>query len=157
MQNSESLTYGITLPAGTNGIPVDEQSKQTMSGFQGNKTKTILVADDDPVVLRLTSVMLAKRGYTVLTAIDGMEAVALFEVHRDEICAVVTDLIMPRMNGREAIERIRVRNPVLPIILTSSCSGDMIGRAAMDALGIVFLQKPVIFDHLMEALSAGTA
>jgi CheY-like chemotaxis protein len=106
-------------------------------------------------VLTVTVELLKMFGYTILTATDGVEAVAVFEAHRDEIQAVVTDLMMPRMNGREAIELIRHQKPELPVILVSGYTDDIIDLAAIDALDVLFLQKPLRPQKLLAAIRAG--
>jgi CheY-like chemotaxis protein len=114
-----------------------------------------LLVDDEPTVLKMTREILMRYGFTVLTACDGVEALEVFEAHRDEIRMLVTDLIMPRMNGREAIEQIRSRKPDLPVILVSGYSHDLMERTALEANKIVFLAKPVNFQKLLAAIRSG--
>jgi CheY-like chemotaxis protein len=129
-------------------VPVPDAAE-----FYGNET--LLVVDDDPTVLTVTVKLLKMFGYTILTATDGVEAVAVFEAHRDEIQVVVTDLMMPRMNGREAIKLIRRQKPDLPVILASGYTDDIIDLAAIEALDVIFLQKPLLLKKLLAAIRTG--
>lgn len=117
--------------------------------------ETVLLVDDDPEVLRITSEILVQYGYRVLTAVDGLEALGLFEEYREEIKAAVIDMIMPRMNGREAIKQMRKQAPDLPIILASGYTDDIVDSAAIDALNVVFLPKPVDHRKLVAAIRSG--
>lgn len=114
--------------------------------------ETVLVVEDEASVLNMTRETLEQYGYTVLTSADGLEALDVFEAHRDEIRVVVTDLIMPRMNGRAAIEQIRQQKPDLPVILMSGHTNDIVDSSIMEALNIVFLPKPVRPQKLMETI-----
>jgi two-component system cell cycle sensor histidine kinase/response regulator CckA len=81
---------------------------------------TILLADDDVGVRDLASRVLGKEGYRVLAAQDGEEAVRLFEQNKAHIRVAILDDVMPKLNGRTVMERIRVSSPALPVIL---CTG----------------------------------
>jgi CheY-like chemotaxis protein len=146
-------TFGIYLPIYEGDVPMKNVPVQETAEFHGNET--LLLVDDDPTVLTVTTKLLKMFGYTVLTATDGMEAVEVFEAHRDEIRILVTDLMMPRMNGREAIEQIRRQKPDLPVILVSGYTDDIIDLAAIDALNVIFLQKPIRPQKLAAAIRAG--
>ncbi|MDD2733336.1 MAG: DUF3365 domain-containing protein [Desulfuromonadaceae bacterium] len=146
-------TFGLYLPIYTGDEPQKNVPVPDAAEFYGNET--ILVVDDDQTVLTVTVKLLNMFGYTTLTATDGVEAVAVFEAHRDEIQAVVTDLMMPRMNGREAIELIRRQKPGLPVILASGYTDDIIDLAAIEALDVIFLQKPLLLKKLLAAIRDG--
>jgi CheY-like chemotaxis protein len=81
---------------------------------------TLLVVDDEPLVRELYAATLASSGLQVLTAADGLEAVALFAAHADEIVCVLLDLTMPRMDGVATLEALRQIKPDVRVIL---CSG----------------------------------
>jgi CheY-like chemotaxis protein len=138
--------FRIYLPIYKGYSMPDDLLKQA-AGLRGNET--VLLVDDEPNLLLMLSKMLTRYGYTVLTAVDGADALQVFEAHRDEIQVVIIDMIMPRMNGRETIARIRQQKPGLPIILTSGYT-DIV----FDDPDILFLPKPVHFKKLTETLSA---
>jgi two-component system, cell cycle sensor histidine kinase and response regulator CckA len=110
--------FKVYLPINEGSRPQNQRTDQEHAVLCGNET--VLVADDDPNLLLMTAKMLARYGYTVLTAADGVEALHIFESRRDEIQAVITDLIMPRMNGRETVARMRQLRPACRLFLPAA-------------------------------------
>lgn len=135
-------------------LPVYQGDTQPGSVPNRNSTElygneTVLLADDEPNLLMVIAKMLTRYGYTVLTATDGVEALQVFEAHCDEIQAMITDMVMPRMNGLETIRLIRQKKPELPVILMSGHTG-----IELDEAGILFLPKPLQVSNLAEILRA---
>ena len=105
-------------------------------------TETILVVDDDQMVLRLADSMLKRFGYRVITATSGKEALRLFEKSPDiEVHLALVDLVMPEMSGVELVERIQKLRPGLPVLHFSSYSEDNSLRPTF-AKGVPFIGKP---------------
>ena len=105
-------------------------------------TETILVVDDDQMVLRLADSMLKRFGYRVITATSGKEALRLFEKSPDiEVHLALVDLVMPEMSGVELVERIHKLRPGLPVLHFSSYSEDDSLRPTF-AKGVPFIAKP---------------
>jgi CheY-like chemotaxis protein len=103
---------------------------------------TILLVDDDELVIEIGSEMLEHLGYQVLTASSGTEAVDTIEGKGDTIDLVILDMIMTGMGGEEAFEAIRAVNQDMPVLL---CSGRRIDRQASQILKRGFdgyIQKP---------------
>ncbi len=94
--------------------------------------ETILVAEDDEAVRTLVQQTLSGYGYQVLLATDGVEAVATLAAHRRQVRLVLMDLVMPRMNGKEASDRMREQDPGIRILFTSGYTMDVI--ASRDTL-----------------------
>ena len=105
-------------------------------------TETVLLAEDEEVVRRLAREILTGNGYKVLEAGNGREALLLSEAHRGEIHLLLTDVVMPKINGRELSERIRLLRPGLRILYMSGYTDDAIFRHGILEDGIPFLQKP---------------
>jgi CheY-like chemotaxis protein len=103
------------------------------------RTETILVIDDDRMVLGLVDSMLTRYGYTVVTATSGEEALRLFENIQVDLALV--DVVMPDMNGVGVVERIHELRPGLPILLFSGYYEHESLRPML-ARGIPFLAKP---------------
>jgi signal transduction histidine kinase/ActR/RegA family two-component response regulator len=110
----------------------------------------VLLAEDEPAVRRLARSSLERRGYRVLEACDGDEAIALFEKHRDEIDLLVLDLAMPRRSGLEALAAIRESVPEIGAVLTSG-HGGLDDPTALPA-HTVALPKPYRPDDLATAI-----
>lgn len=104
-------------------------------------TATVLIVDDEVEVRRFIQVALERRGYHVLLAEDGLAGVEAFEAHRAEVDLVVLDMIMPRLDGRGAFERLRALSSDLPILLCSGFAGVEVADL-LDAGRSVFLEKP---------------
>ncbi|MFA7165797.1 MAG: response regulator, partial [Desulfoplanes sp.] len=117
---NERTTFKIYLPMrrqfsadSTNTIVNDSQPAR------GGGTETILVAEDDAMILHLATSILSDAGYTILTAADGFEAVRVFAKHADNIDLVLMDVMMPRMGGKGAMERILNKCPTQRYLFVS--------------------------------------
>jgi len=127
------------------GLEYDSRSGKEVS-------PSILVVDDSVTVRKVTSRILRRQGYTVLTAKDGIEAL---KVMQDEIPAVILlDIEMPRMDGFEVATRVRASDELssIPIIMITSRTGDKHRQRAME-LGVDhYMGKPYQEEHLLETL-----
>jgi signal transduction histidine kinase len=114
-------------------------------------TETVLVADDDPDVVRLTRRVLERAGYVVVAAANGSEAVQLYREHGERINLVVADVAMPGMSGPEAGARIRAIDPDARILFVSGSSA-----GALSSFGPLtpFVAKPYVPDDLLRAVRA---
>jgi PAS domain S-box-containing protein len=144
-------TFKIYLPAMDASAEARKESAALPSLPHGCG-ETILVVDDEPSVLIVTSETLTAFGYNVLTACDGAEAVAIYLEHRDEISAVLTDMAMPIMDGAATVHALRKINPAVKVIVASgSTSGG--GLADHPDLKIEhFLAKPYTAGTLLKTL-----
>lgn len=113
-------------------------------------SETILVAEDDPVLRKLTTTILHDHGYTVIEAIDGADAVAKYGENRARIHLVLLDGIMPQKNGREALDEIQLINSSVKAIFMSGYSQDIISKQGLLEPGINFIVKPVIPSVLLK-------
>ena len=111
-------------------------------------TGTVLLVEDESAVRKLATKILARAGYRVLAAADGVEAVDLFKRHAQNVDVLVIDAVMPRMGGREAYESISAMRPGIPALFCSGYSADVLG--ADFALGpcVQLLQKPYSSEEL---------
>ena len=91
-------------------------------------TETVLVVEDQPALLRLISVCLEKRGYTVLAAEDGAEAIRILENNPGKIDLVVSDIMMPKLNGLELREKAKLLRREMRFLFISGYTEDTIGR-----------------------------
>jgi len=112
---------------------------------------TILLAEDDSGTLQLLDELLTRTGYTVITAVDGEDAVKKFTAHKEEIQLVVSDMIMPKMSGRRVYDEIRAIYSGVKFIFLSGHSKDIIEREGGFCDGIEVIRKPVMpFDLLVK-------
>jgi len=146
----QGSAFTIYLPPAV--APNQVVSVEAAQAKQG-QGETILVVEDDPGVLEATGAMLRQLGYTVLAANSGTEALDHFEAHRQKIDLVLSDMVMPDMDGEELFQRLQAIDPSLKMIVMS---GYPLGNRGADLLagGVVdWLQKPVSFGQLSQAVA----
>jgi signal transduction histidine kinase len=108
----------------------------------GRGAETVLLVEDDVGVRRLAERILTHNGYRVLSAPNGEEAVRMADVRKGELDLLLTDLVMPGMNGRELASVLRSRLPGLRVLFTSGYTSDAILRAGVLESEEAFLTKP---------------
>ncbi|MFH0785433.1 MAG: response regulator [Pseudomonadota bacterium] len=113
---------------------------------------TVLVVDDDPILLSIASSMLTRLGFTSLETTDSVEAVEVFKQHSKSICCVLCDLMMPQMNGWETLKALRRLAPGLPVMLSSGYVQTELFEGDHPELPQVFLGKPYSLNELREAI-----
>jgi two-component system cell cycle sensor histidine kinase/response regulator CckA len=115
--------------------------------------ETVLLVEDEEVVRRLAQRGLESCGYRVLSAPNGEEAVRMFAVHED-IHLVITDVVMPKLSGREMVERLRDRRPNLRVLYMSGYTDDAVVLGGVVNEGTNFIQKPFTMRALAQKVRA---
>jgi PAS domain S-box-containing protein len=142
--------FSVYLPA----APSEERPEGVeASGRQYRGAgELILVIDDEAIIRQMAQEKLEALGYRVLTASNGQEALPLYEAHRKEIALVLTDMMMPAMDGLATLQALRQRDPELRVIAVSglSASREEIAAAGLTIQG--FLPKPFTADQLLRAI-----
>jgi len=134
-------TFSIYLPKGEISTPANVRTFNEDALPRGNET--ILVVEDEEVLRELASQILESLGYCVLLAEDGESALSILEqTAASRIQLVVTDLVMPRMTGRELATRIIRDFGQMPVLFMSGYTDDQILRNAVEDAEVEFLQKP---------------
>jgi signal transduction histidine kinase/ActR/RegA family two-component response regulator len=116
--------------------------------------RTVLIAEDDASVRAMVAKLLGSRGYRVFEASSGPDAIALFERNASEISLVVSDVMMPRMSGKDVVDQLRRARPGLPILLVSGYAHDVLGRDVTLGERCAFLAKPFSEAALLDAVRA---
>jgi PAS domain S-box-containing protein len=119
-------------------------------------SETILLADDEAALRNLALAILQRRGYQVLLAEDGLQAVELYRANRDRIDLVILDLTMPRLSGRDAFHQIRQLNPEVRVLFASGYSPDHLSAEEHQHLA-GFVSKPYRPDGLAAAVHEALA
>jgi signal transduction histidine kinase/ActR/RegA family two-component response regulator len=132
-------TFKIYLPAQVEAV--EEKLDETQPVLRGG-AETILIAEDDETLQRLLTGMLTGLGYNVILTHDGKAAVETYSNRRDEIDLLILDMVMPRMGGREAYERIRTLRGEVPVIFMTGYSAEMAQTRFVLETGATFIQKP---------------
>jgi CheY-like chemotaxis protein len=111
-------------------------------------TETVLVVEDQDEVREFVVQALATRGYRVLQAVDGPAALALNERHTGIIDVLLTDVILPGMNGRELAERFKTVRPGIKLIYTSGYTQDIIANRGVLHSGVAYVHKPYTAEEI---------
>jgi two-component system, cell cycle sensor histidine kinase and response regulator CckA len=136
-------TFKIYLPAVID--PADEVAPVHRRGEVRGGSETILLVDDEDSVRKLASVVLRARGYTVVEARDGLEA--LESMKERPVDLVVSDVMMPGLKGTELAQRLKAERPGLPVMLMSGYAEEAIRE---EIGGVQFLGKPFASAELLE-------
>jgi CheY-like chemotaxis protein len=136
-------TFKIYLPkskgATTGPIYQDNQIDNLPSG-----TETVLLVEDDPAVREVAAHTLRQQGYTVIEASNGHEALRLMRECDKEIHLLLTDVVMPEMNGKALADQIQSVRPQTKALFTSGYTDDAIVQHGVLKPGIAFISKPFL-------------
>jgi two-component system sensor histidine kinase EvgS len=142
----KGTTFKIYLPRfkdETAQVPSEKSVGKRLTG-----TETILLVEDDAAVLNLSKIILEKLGYTVLASPTPIQAIRLVEEHQGDLHLLITDVVMPEMNGRELAEQLSTIRPNLKCLYMSGYTADVITHRGILAEGVNFIQKPFGSDAL---------
>lgn len=140
-------------------LPVTEKGKEKeiskplakeYNTFSGKEK--ILVVEDNEAVLILVSDTLTSLGYSITTASNGYEAIRLAESSEEPFALLVTDVVMPRMNGRELFERLSTRLPSLKVLYISGYSHEVLHKSGVKNQDVVLLEKPFDKQRLAKTI-----
>ncbi|MFO1482379.1 MAG: PAS domain-containing protein [Verrucomicrobiaceae bacterium] len=149
-QVGKGTVFRVYLPAATQveSIPVPAPSDPTLRSGRG---ELVMVVDDEASILTATSHALEAFGYQVVTACDGADAIATYLRLENKPVVVITDMMMPVMDGPAMIQALRRIHPNLPVIGASGLNHQM--QAKVTSLGVRhFLRKPYTADAMLKAL-----
>jgi two-component system cell cycle sensor histidine kinase/response regulator CckA len=134
-------TFRIYLPEHTG--PVEELPSPSTVAPPGG-IETILIVEDEPAVRRMASRALRSQGYAVLEATNGAEALEVLSGAAGPVDLVLSDVVMPVLNGRELSERLAIDRPEVRVLFMSGYTDDDIVRRGLLRPGAPFLQKPFV-------------
>ncbi len=143
-------TFAVYLPVSDLAPTLSLRPVARADRLQGQET--VLVCEDDPAVRRLAVRMLSRAGYHVLEASDGEEALRAEAAHSGPIAVLLTDVIMPKMNGRELSTALVARRPEVKTIYFSGYPADVISDQGVLDEDVEFLQKPFVRQELLARL-----
>ncbi|MBN1381184.1 MAG: PAS domain S-box protein [Deltaproteobacteria bacterium] len=149
-EKGNGTTFNIYLPASEKKLTAIKESHGKIE--KGHET--ILLVDDEEMILNVTEKLLKNLGYQVITAKGGEEAIEIYRRKKFGIHLVVLDMIMPGMNGGETFDRLKGINPHIKVILSSGYSlnnqaADILKKGCRD-----FIQKPFNIEDLSQSIRA---
>jgi PAS domain S-box-containing protein len=155
----QGTTFKIYLPRVDQ--PAEHPSTERRPNRMAHGTETILLVEDDPQLRELSSSVLGHCGYRVLTAATPEAGLAICESNHHEIRLLVTDVVMPRMNGRQLAERIQRMSPKIRVLYISGYTDNAIVHYGVLDPGLWFLAKPFTLSALIakvrEVLDSATS
>lgn len=150
-ETGQGSVFTIYLPRAeiASQYRIDVPAKQ---GLQADGNETILLVDDESVIIELGREVLEHRGYRVITAFDGFDAIEKFRAQIGEIDLVIVDLCLPKMGGEELIARMLAERPEIPVILSSGLPESESRYRNINFGSIAFIQKPYRPSELLTAV-----
>jgi len=139
-------TFKIFLPLIQS--KVKEIKPEDLQKVKGG-TETILIGEDDAQVRNLLKEVLLKAGYHIIEAVDGNDAVEVFDKNKDNIHLLILDVIMPKKTGKEVYEDLKKVKSDIKVIFVSGYSADIIHKKGILEVGLDFVSKPVSPDELL--------
>jgi CheY-like chemotaxis protein len=150
-------TFVLYLPR-LRAADVRQGRRSPSAGVDVGGSEAILLVEDDVALRNLALRVLRRAGYTVLEAHSSREAIALGATHPERIDLLLTDVVMPDLNGRTVAERLTTHRPDLRVLYMSGYTDDDVMRRGISAAQTQFMQKPFLPDELLrrvrEALDA---
>ncbi len=146
----QGTTFTIYLPryAGDDVVSGNgDQHEQIIGGHE-----TILLVEDEPSILRMTRIMLERLGYTVVAAQSPLKAIEAAAAYTGKIDLLLTDVVMPEMNGRDLAGHIKLQYPRVKRMFMSGYTSDVIAHHGKLEDGVSFIQKPFTMSGLSEMI-----
>jgi signal transduction histidine kinase/ActR/RegA family two-component response regulator len=148
----QGTTVTVRLPRGNGRAPAATAERAPAVASGG--TETVLVVEDDRGVRRLAADSLRSRGYTVLEAADGAEALRVAQGHAGTIHLLITDVVIPRMSGRALADHLLAARPSLKVLYVSGYPAEAVSAHGVPEEGVAFLEKPFNAASLAAAVRA---
>ncbi len=147
-RGAEFTTYFPVSTLEIENVPAPKEESHEVAG--GNET--ILLVEDEPMLLDLLKLVLEEHGYTILAAMDGEEGVRCYRQYKSDIDLVLTDMGLPKLGGWEMFQKLREENPDVKVILASGfvdpdMKADLIEKGARD-----FVQKPYVPQKILRRI-----
>jgi signal transduction histidine kinase/CheY-like chemotaxis protein len=146
----QGATFSIYLPRHIGSA--EQPPKQGAAAQASNRREIILVVEDEPSNLKLIERMLERQGYVVLAAGTPGEAIRVAREHAGKIHLLVTDVIMPEMNGRDLARKLLSLDPRLKCLFMSGYTADVIAQRGVLDEGVSFIQKPFSIKDLSDKI-----
>ena len=148
------LTFKIFFPRLPENDTAPEPGREALRASPPlpGGSETILLVEDEELVANHLSRLLRGHGYRVLVAPSGAKAIALMKERQAPVDLVLTDVIMPAMNGRELVASLRETFPALRALFMSGYPSEIVAKHGVLDAGIQFVEKPFFGEHLMKKI-----
>lgn len=133
-------TFKVYLPVSKEARTEEKETIEKAANLGG--TETILLVEDNQQLLNLCLSILKSQGYTVIAAPNGAEALSMMDNYNETVGLLLTDVVMPNMNGKELYSRLSETYPELKVLYMSGYTDNVIARRGVLDEGTQFIQKP---------------
>jgi len=137
---NEGTTFKLYLPR--HRIPGEQVIEKSDVAPDARGSETVLLVEDEPAILKMTRTMLQRLGYSVLAAATPRQAIDFAQKHADPIHLLITDVVMPEMNGRELAQTLLSIHPKLKRLFMSGYTANVIAHRGVLDEGVNYIQKP---------------
>ena len=155
----QGTTFKVYLPRTDQAL--QPRAPEPLGALETRGTETVLLAEDEPQLRALLASILERSGYRVLVAASPDEALRASERHAGPVDLLLTDVVMPGMNGRQLAERLRPARPAMKVLYMSGYTTNVIIHHGVLDEGVAFLQKPItpeiVLRRVREALGPVSA
>jgi two-component system cell cycle sensor histidine kinase/response regulator CckA len=151
--SGQGATFQVVLPC-TSKRPSEFQNSIAFSGADQSNARagTVLVVEDEELLLRAVSRVLRQRGFSVIDASDGSAAIKVIRTHKDDIDLILLDVTLPGRSSREVLEEVRRMRPEVKIVLTSAYGKEYVDATFAGLRVDHFIRKPFQLGDLMASL-----
>jgi two-component system, cell cycle sensor histidine kinase and response regulator CckA len=143
----QGSTFRVYLPTADGPVQVVHPSRRASNALRGSET--VLLVEDEDQVRAVARAILARAGYRVLEAASGAKALDTCEQFGETIDLLLTDVVMPNMNGRQLAEQVSKLRPKVKVVFMSGYTDDAIVHHGVLNAGMAFIQKPLTVDLLL--------
>jgi PAS domain S-box-containing protein len=147
----KGTTFRLYLPASQVAAPISVKDEETLEEIPGG-TETLLVVEDEEMLMMSLRMVLVEKGYKVLSTVDGLTALKIYQERKDDIALVLTDLGLPNMNGLEVCQRIKKINPNEHVILATGFLDPEMKSEFLKAGIQNFLYKPYDLKKVLKVV-----
>ena len=145
----EGTVFRIYLPRVIGAVEVKEESK---AGKLLRGRETVLLVEDDEFILKLAKRILESLGYRVIASRTPCDAIVMIEKSEEQLSLLVTDVVMPILNGKELQQRLEMIRPGFRTLFMSGYTADVMTQRGVLEMGVKFLQKPFTLESLAQKI-----
>jgi len=142
----QGAIFEVFLPRAKEGVAPEKKERTVVTDFGGSET--VLIVEDDDSLRKLAHKVLQQKGYTILAADNGEDALGISKEHEGAIDLMLTDVVMPRMSGRETAKLLKPLYPQMKVIYMSGYTDEAIVNHGVLSPGLNFIEKPFTPDAL---------
>jgi two-component system cell cycle sensor histidine kinase/response regulator CckA len=149
----EGTTFTIYLPALSLQLGVASDGRSPGEEPARGQGETVLLVEDEPWVLAACKAMLEQLGYRVLAASDSTQALYLYRQHKEQVALVLTDMVMPGMDGQELFQALRDEDPEIKVALMTGYPLEEQDETLLEERAVTWVQKPLDVNQLAQVVT----